>query len=221
MRKEIKAVIFDLDGVIVDTARFHYIAWKNLADRLGFDFTPDHNELLKGIGRMESLDILLSIGKIKATEDEKKRWAAEKNEAYVALCNEMKAGDVLPGVIGFLQDLKNQGIKIGLGSASKNAPLILDRTGIQDFFDVIIDGNRITKGKPDPQVFLLGAEELGVKASECMVFEDALAGIKAAKAAGMAAIGVGEKDNLPGSDRIIEGFSGLTWKDFSQIPDHA
>ncbi len=221
MRKEIKAVIFDLDGVIVDTAKFHYIAWKNLADRLGFDFTPDHNELLKGIGRMESLDILLSIGKIKATEDEKTSWAAEKNEAYVALCNEMKAGDVLPGVVAFLQDLKKQGIKIGLGSASKNAPLILDRTGIQDFFDVIIDGNRITKGKPDPQVFLLGAEELGVKASECMVFEDALAGIKAAKAAGMAAIGVGEKDNLPGSDRIIEGFSGLTWKDFSQIPDHA
>lgn len=214
---EIKAVIFDLDGVIVDTARFHYIAWKQLADNLGFSFTPEHNEQLKGIGRMESLDILLSIGNITASESQKNIWAQQKNAAYIALCNQMQRGDVLPGVMDFLEDLKTNNIKIALGSASKNAPLILNHTGIRSFFDAIVDGNRITRGKPDPEVFLLGAEDLGVSPSECLVFEDALAGIQAAKSAGMIAAGVGSHENLPGADFYIRGFKDLKWADIGPL----
>lgn len=217
MNREIKAVIFDLDGVIVDTAKFHYIAWKKLADKLGFEFTLSHNELLKGIGRMESLEILLSIGNVSASEDEKRIWANEKNELYIDLCNQLEEGDLLPGVLDFLKDLQHNGIKIALGSASKNAPLILDRTGINSFFDSIVDGNRITRGKPDPQVFLLGAQDLGVFPSECMVFEDALAGIQAAKVAGMFAVGVGDENNLSEADHIISGFSQMNWNDISQL----
>lgn len=217
MDKNIKAVIFDLDGVIVDTARFHYIAWKQLADQLGFDFTLGHNELLKGIGRLESLDILLSIGKINASVEQKNMWAQQKNAAYIALCNQMKTGDVLPGVLDFLEDLRINDIKIALGSASKNAPLILEHTGITPYFDAIVDGNSISRGKPDPQVFLLGAEELGVFPSECIVFEDALAGIQAAKTAGMTAIGVGSPENLPGADSYINGFKDLKWKNIVSV----
>lgn len=206
----LKACIFDLDGVIVDTAKYHYIAWKQLADELGFLFTEDHNELLKGVSRMRSLDILLEIGHIKKSEEEKQVLAAEKNERYVAYISRMTPQEILPGVTPFLKGLKEKGIKAALGSASKNAPMILDRIGLLSWFDVIIDGNHVSKAKPDPEVFLKGAASLKVHPSECIVFEDAIAGIEAAKNGGMHCVGIGDAKVLHDADLVIPGFEDFT-----------
>lgn len=207
---EIKACLFDLDGVIVDTAKYHYIAWKQLADELGFEFTEEHNELLKGVSRMRSLDILLEIGKIERTPEEKMKLASAKNDRYVSLIQQMTPEELLPGAYSFLQELKSSGIKIALGSASKNAPLILQLTGILDLFDAIVDGNHVSKAKPDPEVFLMGAEKLQVKPAECIVFEDAIAGVEAALAAGMSCIGIGEPEILGKANLVISGFNDFT-----------
>lgn len=209
MSIQLKAVIFDLDGVLVDTATYHYQAWSELATKLGFEFTQEHNERLKGIGRMESLDILLSIGGIQASEQEKVQWAFEKNERYVALCKQMQHGEVLPGVEPLLKELQAHQIKIGLGSASRNAQLIMERVGLLPYFDAIVDGNAIQKGKPDPEVFLLASNYLGVAPTSCLVFEDAQAGIAAAKAAGMYAIGVGDRQTLVEADRVIDSLAAI------------
>ena len=179
------ACIFDLDGVIVDTAKYHYLAWKRLAHELGFEFSQDHNERLKGVSRMTSLEILLEVGGLSYSQSEKEKMAAKKNEWYLEYIRRMTPDEILPGVNEFLDSLKAKKIKIALGSASKNARLILEQVGLQFTFDAIIDGNKALKAKPDPQVFLLGAEELKVSPSECVVFEDAAAGIEAAKNAGM------------------------------------
>ncbi|WP_353717883.1 beta-phosphoglucomutase [Dyadobacter sp. 676] len=205
----IQACLFDLDGVIVDTARFHYIAWREMARDLGFDLTQEENERLKGISRMESLEIVLSIGGVQLPEEEKIRRAAAKNARYLELCMQMTPDDALPGVRPFLDELKQQGIRSGLGSASKNARVILERINMLHYFDTIVDGNRITKGKPDPQVFLMGASDLQVAPQHCAVFEDAVAGIQSAKAAGMLAVGVGEASVLAEADIVIPGFEGF------------
>lgn len=202
----VKACIFDLDGVIVDTARYHYIAWKQLADELGFEFTEEHNELLKGVSRMRSLDILLEIGKIEKSESEKQALAAEKNERYVAFIKKMTPDEILPGVEHFLQGLKEKEIKIALGSASKNAPVILEKIGLLHLFDEVVDGNHVSKAKPDPEVFLKGAEKLKVNPSDCIVFEDAMAGIEAAKAGRMKCVGIGDANVLANADLVIPGF---------------
>lgn len=202
----VKACIFDLDGVIVDTARYHYIAWKQLADELGFEFTEEHNELLKGVSRMRSLDILLEIGKIEKSESEKQVLAAEKNERYVAFIKKMTPDEILPGVEHFLQGLKEKEIKIALGSASKNAPVILEKIGLLHLFDEVVDGNHVSKAKPDPEVFLKGAEKLKVNPSDCIVFEDAMAGIEAAKAGRMKCVGIGDANVLANADLVIPGF---------------
>jgi len=188
-----EAVIFDLDGVLVDTAVFHYQAWKRLADELGIPFDIEKNEALKGISRMDSLDKILDWGKVQKTDAEKQQLAERKNESYLELLDTMKTGDVLPGTIALLSWLKNNQKKIALGSASKNAPAILEKTGIMEYFDVVIDGNSVSRSKPDPQVFLLGAEKLGVDPANCVVFEDAQSGIEAAIAAGMEVVAV-DKD---------------------------
>ncbi|MDX9882780.1 MAG: beta-phosphoglucomutase [Prolixibacteraceae bacterium] len=206
----IKACLFDLDGVIVDTAKYHYIAWKELADKLGFSFTEQHNELLKGISRMRSLEILLEIGRIKKNEDEKMALAYEKNERYIACIRKMTPGEILPGARQFLQALREKGILTALGSASKNAPIILEQTGILHLFDAVVDGNQVSKAKPDPEVFLKGAEQLQVCPSECVVFEDAIAGIEAAKNAGMQCVGIGDARILGKADLIIPGFTDFT-----------
>ncbi|MCK9640096.1 MAG: beta-phosphoglucomutase, partial [Prolixibacteraceae bacterium] len=159
---KIKACLFDLDGVIVDTAKYHFIAWKEMAAELGFDFTEKENELLKGVSRMRSLDILLGIGKVTKTEEEKLVLAEKKNQRYLEYVKQMNKEEILPGVTRFLDDLRCNGILIALGSASKNAPLILDRIHLKGKFDVIVDGNSISSAKPDPEVFLRGAELLGV-----------------------------------------------------------
>jgi beta-phosphoglucomutase len=209
----IKACLFDLDGVLVDTARFHYLAWKLLAEKLGFVFTEADNERLKGVSRMDSLDILLEIGKTPLTRDQKVRYAAEKNEVYLSYVQQMSPDDILPGAKNFLNELKTNGILIGLGSASKNARLILDKTGIASMFDAIVDGNLISQAKPHPEVFATGAKLLNIKTIDCVVFEDAVAGIQAAHNAGMKCIGIGSPEILKEADLVLPGFMNLKFAD--------
>lgn len=207
----IKACIFDLDGVIVDTAKYHYLAWKSLADKLGFEFTQEHNERLKGVSRMDSLDILLEIGNVTVTDEEKRIFAAKKNELYVSFIEKMPADEILPGVREFLAELRDYGIKISLGSASKNAVMILEKLQLMPMFDAIVDGRHIAKAKPDPEVFLRGASELGESPENCVVFEDAQAGVQAAKNAGMACVGIGDVKTLALADFVIPGFKKFTY----------
>jgi len=200
-----KGAIFDLDGVIVDTAKYHFLAWRELAARLGFVFTEADNERLKGVSRMRSLDILLEVGGVSLPEEEKQRCAAWKNDKYVEYISQLDESELLPGAREYLTALRGQGVRTALGSASKNAGLILARLNIPDLFDAIVDGTKVEKAKPDPEVFLLGARELELAPAECVVFEDASAGIEAAKAAGMRAVGVGRAELLPGADAWIAG----------------
>lgn len=208
---KIKACLFDLDGVVVDTAKYHYMAWKKIANDLGFDFSEHDNERLKGVSRMESLDILLEIGKIKVELHTKEELAATKNSLYVSYIQKMNPEEILPGVIRFLDELHNGGILIALGSASKNAMAILDKINIAQKFDKVIDGNKVSKAKPDPEVFLKGAIELGVEPYECLVFEDAQAGIDAARNGGMHIIGIGQPQNLKNADFVIPGFATMNF----------
>jgi len=206
----IEACIFDLDGVVVDTAKYHFIAWRALARELGFDFTLADNERLKGVSRMQSLDILLEIGGKQFTQSEKIAMAEKKNTLYVSYIEKMSPEETLPGVEKFLQELRKRGIKTALGSASKNAPLILERIGLAGWFDVIVDGNSISEAKPNPEVFLKGAEKLGVMPEHCVVFEDAIAGVEAARNANMYCVGIGEPQNLGLADLVIPGFNEFT-----------
>lgn len=208
---ETKACLFDLDGVIVDTAKYHYLAWRSLARRLGFDFSPAHNERLKGVSRMASLDILLEVGGISGVSDaDKQRMADEKNAEYVSLISRMTPDEVLPGAEDFLRSLRAAGIRTALGSASKNAMTILDRLQLTPLFDAIVDGTKVAKAKPDPEVFLRGAEALGVAPAECVVFEDAEAGIEAAIAGGMRCVGIGSPDILGRANLVVPGLSAMT-----------
>ena len=204
------ACIFDLDGVLVDTAVYHYQAWKKLANSLGFDFSHAQNEQLKGVNRMRSLDMILNWGGITKTDAEKEELAGLKNSWYVDMISKMSATEVLPGTLELLEELKSKGIKMALGSASKNSGLILERTNLTHFFDAVVDGNSVTTSKPDPEVFVKGAELLDTPAANCIVFEDASAGVQAAISAQMAVVGIGEAENLPGADVIIKDLSGIT-----------
>ncbi|KXK17589.1 MAG: beta-phosphoglucomutase [Saprospiraceae bacterium] len=194
--------IFDLDGVIVDTAVLHYKAWRRLANSLGFDFSEVRNEELKGVGRMDSLDKILSWGGITMTQEQKLQAAERKNEWYGELITHLGPKDALPGAINFLEKCADKGIAIALGSASKNAMPVLNSLEITDYFDVIVDGHSTTKNKPDPEVFLKGASGLNLVPSLCAVFEDAAVGIEAACLAGMTAIGIGKKENLPKANQV-------------------
>jgi beta-phosphoglucomutase len=205
----IKAFLFDLDGVIVDTAIYHYQAWKQMANELGFDISEEFNEGLKGVSRMESLDLILAHGGIELSQEKKLSLATSKNENYLHLVSSMTAADILPGVSDFFAQVKKENIKTALGSVSKNAKLILERIGMLSDFDAIIDGTKIAKGKPDPEVFLKGAEELGVLPTECLVFEDAVAGVDAAKNGGMKAVGIGKKEVLTRADVVVENLVGI------------
>jgi len=209
MLKTMRAAIFDLDGVIVDTAKYHYLAWRRLANENGFDFSAQDNERLKGVSRMRSLEILLEIGGLRPSEVEKEAMAARKNVWYVEYLYQMDASEILPGALTYLRWLRGQGVKIGLGSASKNAPLILERLGISGLFDAVIDGSKVTHTKPDPEVFLRAARELGVAAGECVVFEDAEAGIEAARRAGMGKVGIGSPAVLKEADVVVGGLDQL------------
>jgi len=205
-----KAFLFDLDGVIVDTAVFHYIAWRRMANTLGFDISEAFNETLKGVSRMDSLNLILAEGGVTLPEETKLELAARKNDWYLELVSQMTPADILPGVTDFFRELKVTGIRTALGSVSKNAKLILARIGMLDQFDAIIDGTKISKGKPDPEVFLKGAEELGVSPAECVVFEDAVAGIEAARRAGMRTVGIGSPDVLTDATLVVPNLTGLS-----------
>jgi len=202
----IRGCIFDLDGVIVDTARYHYLAWRKLANDLGFDFSEENNERLKGVSRMDSLEILLEVGGLSLPDPQKLALSAAKNSDYLTYIEKMTQADVLPGVTRFLDVLRSAGMKIALGTASKNALTILHRIGLSNAFDSIVDGNRVTKAKPNPEVFLIAADDLGLEPCNCLVFEDAVAGIEAAHRAGMKCIGIGRPEILRKADHVIPDF---------------
>ena len=202
----IKACIFDLDGVIVDTAKYHFEAWKRLANELGFDFTPKQNELLKGVSRVESFKIILGIGGIEMPEAEQVAYREKKNDWYKEFISGMDEREILPGITDFLQELQSKRIKLALGSASKNAQPVLKAIGLFDTFEVIVDGLSVSKAKPDPEVFLKAAKGIGIDPENCVVFEDAYAGVQAANAAKMFSVGVGKEEDLPHANIIISGF---------------
>ena len=207
-----KACIFDLDGVIVDTAKYHFLTWKKLADQLGVNFTYADNERLKGVSRMESLETILKSGNITLGEQEKEELAAKKNNWFVEYLDNMSANETLPGVVSFLDDLDNNHIRKAIGSASKNAVLALRKIGLEDRFDLIIDGTMVSRAKPDPEVFLKAATGLGLAPGQCLVFEDAHAGIQAAHNGKMKCVGVGNPDILGEADVVIDSFSNINWK---------
>ncbi len=191
-----KAFIFDLDGVIVDTAKYHFLAWQKLANQLGINFTHEHNEELKGVSRVRSLDLILALGNITASQEDKNKWLIQKNEDYLSYLVDMDEREILPGVVKVLEYLKNNNQAIALGSASKNARPILEKTNIMHFFDAIVDGNDVSNAKPDPEVFLQAARKLGIINENAIVFEDSVAGIQAANSAKMTSIGIGDSSVL-------------------------
>ncbi len=215
----IKAALFDLDGVIVDTAKYHFLAWQRLANELGFNFSEKDNERLKGVSRMRSLEILLEVGGLLGSfsESEMVEMTTRKNEWYVAYISKIDESEILKGTVTCLKGFKDLGIKIALGSASKNAMLILNNLKLTPYFDAIIDGTKTTKAKPDPEVFLLGAQAFGLEPEACVVFEDAQAGIEAAKIAGMKAVAVGKPENLQGYDRIVRGLYEVVPKEIVDL----
>ncbi len=184
-----KGFIFDLDGVIVDTARYHFLAWKRLADQLNIRFTEKDNERLKGVSRMDSLEIILELGNLKPDHGKKEEFAALKNKWYVEYISSMTPKEILPGSLEFIGEIRKAGFKTAIGSASKNTPLILKRVGIEKLFDAVADGNSVHKAKPDPEVFLAAARMIGLEPRHCVVFEDAIAGVQAALNAGMTCVG--------------------------------
>jgi beta-phosphoglucomutase len=191
-----KAFIFDLDGVIVDTAKYHFLAWQKLANQLGIEFTHEHNEELKGVSRVRSLDLILELGNITASQEDKNKWLLQKNEDYLTYLVDMDEREILPGVLKVLEFLKSKNQHITLGSASKNARPILEKTKTLHFFDAIVDGNDVTNAKPDPEVFLRAAKLVGVTNENAIVFEDSVAGIQAANSAKMISIGIGDSSVL-------------------------
>lgn len=200
----IKACIFDLDGVIVDTAHYHYLAWKRMANELGFDLTKEQNEKLKGVSRMQSLDILLEIGGLTISNIEKERLANKKNEWFNDFIDRMLPEEIFPGVRPLIEKLKFKNIKVALASSSKNARGVIKRLHIETLFDAIVDGTMIIHTKPDPEIFLKTAQLIEVIPEECLVFEDAEAGVEAAIAANMKCVGVGSMEQLGKANMVID-----------------
>ncbi|MEZ7516442.1 beta-phosphoglucomutase [Flavobacterium frigidarium] len=207
MRK--KAFIFDLDGVIVDTAKYHFLAWQKIAQELNIEFTLEHNELLKGVSRVRSLDIILELGNVEASQEDKNKWLVQKNEEYLTYLVDMDQSELLPGVLPVLEFLKQNNQPIALGSASKNARPILEKTGILHYFDAVVDGNDVTNAKPDPEVFLIAAQLLQIPAHDAIVFEDSVAGVQAANIAKMTSIGIGDKKTLFEAQHIFANFTQM------------
>lgn len=204
-----KCFIFDLDGVIVDTAKYHYLAWQKIAHQLGIEFTPEHNEELKGVSRVRSLDLILALGNMEASQEDKNKWLVQKNEDYLSYLVNMNESEILPGVLTVLIYLKENNQKIVLGSASKNAKPILEKAKIIDYFDAIVDGNDVSNAKPDPEVFIQGAKKVNFSNEQCIVFEDSVAGIQAANIAGMTSVGIGEETILHEAQYVFPDFTHI------------
>jgi beta-phosphoglucomutase len=213
----VQACIFDLDGVIVDTAKYHFLAWKRLADQLGILFKEEDNERLKGVSRMDSLDIILEIGNREISDRQKMEYATLKNNWYVDYISRMTPDEILPGSVEFINELRGAGIRVAIGSASKNTPMILERVGIKALFDAVADGNVVSKAKPDPEVFLKAASMVGIAPENCVVFEDAIAGVQAALNAGMMCIGVGSPEILTEPHSVISGLNEMSIKKLKTI----
>jgi beta-phosphoglucomutase len=207
-----KGFIFDLDGVIVDTAKYHFLAWKALAKSIGVDFSIEQNEQLKGVSRVRSLEKILAWGNKRISEDQFAALMQKKNEEYLSYIAQMGTSEVLPDVHRVIQSLTESKQGIALGSASKNARQILTKVSLLNVFEAIVDGNDVTKAKPDPEVFLKGAEALQIKPKHCIVFEDSVAGVQAANVANMISIGIGNKDVLHEADYIFKDFTELSPK---------
>ncbi|WDV47365.1 beta-phosphoglucomutase [Clostridiaceae bacterium M8S5] len=206
----ITTLIFDLDGVLVDTSKYHYLAWKKLANELNIDLDEDFNEKLKGISRIRSLEIILETNNIKLDNASMKNLADRKNSFYLDYISTLNPKNILPGVIGFLETAKANNYKLAIGSSSKNSRLILNKLDLSKYFDAIVDGTMVTNTKPDPEVFVKGASLLDVNANCCVVFEDSQAGINAALTAGMYCIGIGSSNNLENANLIISNLSKMS-----------
>ena len=204
-----KAVIFDLDGVLVSTDEYHFQAWKQLANEENIYFDRKINERLRGVSRMDSLEIILERSRISYRAEEKKTLASRKNGYYISNIENLTPNDMLPGALVSINRLKEAGKFIAIGSSSKNTLLILEKLGIKEYFDAIVDGNQIKNSKPDPEVFLLGAEKMNVKPEECLVVEDAASGVEAGKSAGMKVLGVGSAKNHPLADYRANSLAGI------------
>lgn len=205
----LRGVIFDLDGVLYYTDRYHFLAWKALADRLGLPFDQRVNDRLRGVSRMDSLEIILSLGNRRYSQAEKEQMAEEKNQHYRTYLQRMGVEALAPYALNVLCELKSQGWKLAIGSSSRNAPFILERTGLGGYFDAVVDGNQITQSKPDPEVFLLAAHKLALCPAECVVVEDAASGVQAAKAGGFYVVSIGDGTALLGPDRSISKLTEL------------
>ncbi|MGM9987463.1 MAG: beta-phosphoglucomutase [Bacillaceae bacterium] len=210
--KQVKAFIFDLDGVITDTAEYHYLAWKALGEELHIPFDREFNESLKGVNRMDSLERILAKGHRENdfTYEEKEALATKKNELYKTFIKQITPADVLPGVISFLKAIKEKGMKIGIASASKNAFEVIDRLEVGEYIDYIVDAATVVHGKPHPEVFMKAADALHVTYKDCVGIEDAEAGIEAINAAGMYSVGVGEAQSMAKANMIVENTSQLS-----------
>lgn len=213
MRKQLQAIIFDLDGVITDTAAYHYLAWKQLASDLNIPFSKEFNEELKGISRTESLEKILANGGRQSdfTDEQKMQLSSLKNDHYLKLIQNLKPADILPGIKTLIDDIKTNGLKLGLASASKNAFTVMKALELENDFDCIVDANTIKNGKPNPEIFLTAAQLLKVEVAACIGIEDAVAGIEAIKAAGMYAIAIGKKEVFNNADFVVEETSRLSY----------
>lgn len=206
----IRACLFDMDGVIVDTAGYHFKAWSRLADSLSIPFSEEDNEQLKGVSRVDSLEKILSWGNLVLSNDKKIQLMDLKNRWYLEYVEQISPEEMLPGAHEFLKELKKHDIKIGLGSSSKNSMMILEKLGILPLFDCIIDGTKVLMSKPNPEVFLSGAKELGISPSEIIVFEDALSGVQAAVDGGFRCVGIGDPSVLVKADIVIPSLADYT-----------
>ena len=209
MTQKIQAALFDLDGVVVFTDKYHYLAWKELSDENGWHFTEEINHGCRGVPRMESLEVILRHNKVELSHVKKMEFADRKNKRYVELLQTIDENDIYPGVVPFLKSLRERGLKIGLCSSSRNAKLVLDNLDLSKWFDAVVTGDEVAKSKPDPEIFLLGATRLGVNPDVCVVFEDAPSGVESALAAGMKCIGVGSPDLLKTAPVTIKDYAEI------------
>lgn len=217
MSTVIKACIFDLDGVLVDTAHYHFMAWKRLAKEFDYELTEEINEQLKGVSRMKSLEIVLKHANVALEEQKKQALADRKNGWFTDYVHKMKADELFPGVKELFSKLNKDNIRIALASSSKNAQTIIEILGIQNEFEAVVDGNMIVHSKPDPEIFLLAAKKLGLKPAECVVFEDAEAGVEAALAAGMKCVGIGNAAQLKKANQVVKSVSNFKYADLQKL----